>query len=240
MPGRTAARIPASHMRFIDYPSVTSRRARRPRGQSGSNKVRRRHGPAPARMAGIARILHGFLGYRTSGGPGAAARGPRRPPGVHLVRRAVEMACANSACIAVVMSQSVVTEKNIPVEAQLCRLGLIWFWNGAIQLLYQELVVSGRYSVYSTAIWMPRFLTVVHHAVLNGCWQRLLPLSVCEQVVEASSSTPSETMNSTSCGVEAGVPRPGLGMMALICDIAVSKLVSMSLLLLLLVSQLFL
>src|ERR1700730_17650380 len=84
---------------------------------------------------------------------------------------------------------------------------------------------------------MARFLTVVHHAVLNGCWQRLLPLSVCEQVVLASSSTPSETMNSTSCGVEVGVPWLGLGMMVLICDIAVSKLVSMSLFCLLLPCQ---
>src|SRR5580704_2685428 len=165
---------------------------------------------------------------------------PQADAPVHLVRRAVEMACANSACIAAVMSPSVVTVKNMPVEAQLSMLGLIWFWYGATQLLYQEFVVSGRYAVYSTAIWMPRFFTVVHHAVLNGCWQRLLPLSVSEHVVLASSSTPSETMNSTSCGVEVGVPRPGLGMMALTCDIAVSKLVSMSLLLLLLVSQLFL
>src|ERR1700685_405811 len=93
----------------------------------------------------------------------------RTRPKRYLVRRAVEMACANSACIAAVMSPSVVTVKNMPVEAQLSRLGLIWFWYGATQLLYQELVVSGRYSVYSTAIWMPRFFTVVHHGVLNGC-----------------------------------------------------------------------
>src|ERR1700683_2936737 len=84
---------------------------------------------------------------------------------------------------------------------------------------------------------MPRFFTVVHHVVLNGCWQRL-PSSDCEQLDELSSSTPSETMNSTSCGVLFGVPRPGFGMMPLICDMAVSKLVSMSLLLLVLVSQL--
>ena len=45
-------------------------------------------------------------------------------------------------------------------------------------------------------------------------------------------------MNSTSCGVLFGVPRPGLGMMPLMLDIAVSKLVSVSLLLLVLVSQL--
>ncbi len=45
-------------------------------------------------------------------------------------------------------------------------------------------------------------------------------------------------MNSTSCGVLFGVPVPGGGMMALICDIAVSKSVSVSLLLLVLVSQL--
>src|ERR1700749_2348494 len=84
---------------------------------------------------------------------------------------------------------------------------------------------------------MPRFLIVVHQAVLNGCWQRL-PSSDCEQVVETSSSTPSDTINSTSCGVLVGVPRPGLGMMPLMLDIAVSKLVSVSLLLLVLVSQL--
>src|SRR3984885_213855 len=84
---------------------------------------------------------------------------------------------------------------------------------------------------------MPRFFTVVHHVVLNGCWQRL-PSSDCEQLDETSSSTPSETMNSTSCGVLFGVPRPGLGMMVLIADMALSKLVSVSLFWLVLVSQL--
>src|SRR5580704_3668276 len=78
--------------------------------------------------------------------PRLAPAGQAAAP-VHRVRRAVEMACANNACIAAVMSPSVVTVKNMPVEAQLCRLGPIWFWNGATQLLYQELVVSGRYSV---------------------------------------------------------------------------------------------
>src|SRR5580704_10793247 len=84
---------------------------------------------------------------------------------------------------------------------------------------------------------MPRFFTVVHQLVLNGAWQRL-PSSDCEQLDETSSSTPSDTMNRTSCGVLFGVPRPGLGMMPLILDIADSKLVSVSLLLLVLVSQL--
>jgi len=56
---------------------------------------------------------------RTSGAQAAAP--------VHLVRRAVEMACANNACIAAVMSPSVVTVKNMPVEAQLSKFGLIWF-----------------------------------------------------------------------------------------------------------------
>jgi hypothetical protein len=65
----------------------------------------------------------------------------------YFVRRAVEMACANSDCMAAVMSPSVVTVKNIPVDAQLSMFGAIWFWNGAIQSLYQELVGSGRYAV---------------------------------------------------------------------------------------------
>ena len=45
-------------------------------------------------------------------------------------------------------------------------------------------------------------------------------------------------MNSTSCGVLAGVPVPGAGMMVLIADIADSKFVSVSLFWLVFVSQL--
>ncbi len=105
-------------------------------------------------------------------------------------------------------------------------------------MLYQELVGSGRYSVYSTAIMIPRFLIVVHIAVLNGCWQRV-PVSVCEQDDEfTSSSTPSLTMNSTSWGVLFEAPVPGFGMRLLMAVIAVSKLVSVSLLLFEQVSQL--
>ena len=54
---------------------------------------------------------------------------------------------------------------------------------------------------------MPRFFTVVHHVVLNGCWQRV-PSRCCEQVLDTSSSTPSETMNNTSRGVLDGAPVP--------------------------------
>ena len=46
--------------------------------------------------------------------------------------------------MAAVISPSVVTEKNIPGDAQLSMFGAIWFWNGATQSLYQELVGSGR------------------------------------------------------------------------------------------------
>src|SRR5580700_1682282 len=85
---------------------------------------------------------------------------------------------------------------------------------------------------------MPRFLTVVHIAVLNGCWQRV-PVSVCEQDDEfTSSSTPSLTINNTSCGVLFEAPVPGFAMMPLMAVIAVSKLVSVSLLLFEQVSQL--
>src|ERR1700728_3694212 len=86
---------------------------------------------------------------------------------------------------------------------------------------------------------MPRFFTVVHHVVLNGCWQRG-PSTCCEHVLDTSSSTPSETRNNTSRGVLDGTPVPGFGMMPLICDIAASKLVSVSLFWLVLVSQLLL
>src|ERR1700761_6103874 len=84
---------------------------------------------------------------------------------------------------------------------------------------------------------MPRFFTVVHQAVLKGAWQRL-PSRDCEQLDATSSSTPSDTMNSTSCGVLVGVPRPGFGMTALTADIALSKLVSVSLFWFVLVSEL--
>ncbi len=101
--------------------------------------------------------------------------------------------------------------------------------HGEIQVLYQVFVGSGRYSVYSTAMRMPRFFTVVHHVVLNGCWQRLLPLSVSEQLAETLSSTPSVTRNRTSCGVLPDAPVPGVGMMPLMLDIAELKSVSVSL-----------
>src|SRR5271170_5334489 len=113
----------------------------------------------------------------------------------------------------------------------------IELWNGEIQVLYQLLDGSGRYSVYSTAMRMPRFFTVVHQVVLKGCWQRV-PSSGCEHVPETSSSTPSVTRNRTSCGVEAEAPVPGSGMVPLICDMADSKLVSVSLLQFELVKQL--
>src|SRR5580700_4656556 len=101
--------------------------------------------------------------------------------------------------------------------------------HGEIQVTYQLFVGSGRYSVYSTAMRIPRFFTVVHQVVSNGCWQRL-PLSVCEQLAETLSSTPSLTRNSTSCGVLLDEPVPGSGMMPLMFDIAELKSVSVSLL----------
>src|SRR5579859_2968040 len=88
---------------------------------------------------------------------------------------------------------------------------------------------------------MPRFFAVVHQVVSTGCWQRLLAFSFCEHEFGLiSSSTPSVTTNSTSCGVLPAVPAPGSGMALLTVDIAVSKFVSVSLLLLEQVSQLFL
>src|ERR1700683_3785387 len=141
------------------------------------------------------------------------------------------MASWNSVCIAAVMSPSVVISKYKPGEAQLCMLDASVLSNGAIQVLYQELVGSGRYSVYRTAIIIPRFFTVVHIDVLKGCWQRV-PSSGCEHDVEfTSSSTPSETMNTTSWGVLFAEPVPGFGMRVLTAVIADSKLVSVSLLL---------
>src|ERR1039458_5266119 len=112
-------------------------------------------------------------------------------------------------------------------------------WNGAMPLKvpypvwYQELVGSGRYSVYRTAMRMPLFLIVVHHVVSNGCWQRVPPEQLMvgwEQVVEFLSSAPSDTMNSTSCGVSPFtlVPPPGFGMSVLMALMALSKSVSVS------------
>lgn len=60
-----------------------------------------------------------------------AANPTRRPGFGHCVSRAVVTACWNNACIAAVMSPSVVTEKNSPEDAQFCRLGPIWLWYGA-------------------------------------------------------------------------------------------------------------
>src|ERR1700733_8366746 len=79
---------------------------------------------------------------------------------------------------------------------------------------------------------IPRFLIVLHHDVFINDWTRL-PLT-------SSSSTPSVTKNSTSCGVSLGalVPLPGLGISVFMLVIALSILVSASLLLLLEVSQL--
>src|SRR3984893_10211545 len=132
-------------MRFIGLPLPTfSPAATAAAGKDSA--ARHRSNTAPEGAAALHFLsLDGSLGGRTGKDCGLAVPD-------HLVRRAVEIACANSACIAAVMSPSVVTVKNMPVEAQLCRFGLIWFWYGATQLLYQELVVSGRYSVYSTAI----------------------------------------------------------------------------------------
>src|SRR5215469_186770 len=69
---------------------------------------------------------------------------------------------------------------------------------------------------------MPRFLIVLHHDVLiNDCTR---------EPFDSSSSTPSVTRNSTSCGLSplALVPLPGVGMIALIVFIAVSQFVSVS------------
>ncbi len=84
-------------------------------------------------------------------------------------------ACSKSDCMAVEMSPLVVIMKYRPVDAQFCKVGGdLRLLQGEIQVLYQEFVGrGGRYSVYSTAMRMPRFFSVVHHVVLNGCWQRL-------------------------------------------------------------------
>ena len=76
----------------------------------------------------------------------AAARNCRGEIGRagYFVNRAAATACWNSVCMAEVISPSVVTEKNMPGDAQLCIFGSILLWNGAIQSLYQELVGSGR------------------------------------------------------------------------------------------------
>src|SRR5664279_703914 len=87
---------------------------------------------------------------------------------------------------------------------------------------------------------MPRFLTVVHQAVSKGCWQRY-PDGLPDATVVAEqsdwfatylSSSPSETMNNTSCGVSLAAfePPPGFGMMVLTPEIALAKSVSVSLL----------
>src|ERR1700722_13551785 len=95
---------------------------------------------------------------------------------------------------------------------------------------------------------MPRFLTVVHHVVSNGCWHRYpdegIDVVVCEQpdfVDTTLSSTPSVTRNTTSCGVSPAllVPPPGLGMVVLRDCRADEKLVSVSLSLFVEVRQLF-
>ena len=127
------------------------------------------------------------------------------------------------------MSPLVVIMKYRPVDAQFCKLVAICGCQGETQVLYQEFVGSGRYSVYSTAMRMPRFFSFVHHVVLNGCWQRL-PSSDSEHEAEILSSTPSLTMNKTSCGVLFAEPVPGFGMTPSMSDIAVSKSVSVSLL----------
>ena len=64
-----------------------------------------------------------------------------------VTNRAVETACSNSTCIAVVISPSVVMEKYSPDEAQLCMFFAIWrchgvhlapmyFLEGAKRLIY--------------------------------------------------------------------------------------------------------
>ena len=75
--------------------------------------------------------------------------------------------------MAVEISPSVVIEKYSPVDAQFCMLVAIWLCHGEIHVLYQVLVGSGRYCVYSTAMRMPRFFMVVHHVVSNGAWHRV-------------------------------------------------------------------
>src|ERR1700730_9301056 len=81
--------------------------------------------------------------------------------------------------------------------------------NGSIQLMYQLFVVNLRYVVYSTAILMPRSLSVLQSAGLIGDWQRLLPESGLRQLLLPSSATPSETKNRNFCG-EPDVPFPGV------------------------------
>src|SRR6516165_4123700 len=77
---------------------------------------------------------------------------------------------------------------------------------------------------------MPRFLMVVHRLVLIGSWQRVPLGDGCEQLVElASSATPSDTKNSTFCGLADDSPFPGLAMLVLIAGNIESKFVSWSL-----------
>src|SRR5580700_2429175 len=70
-PGRTVARIPASHTRFIELSLGDIPRSGDPaanagyRALSGSNKVRHGHSLAPLR---IAQVIYGILGCRTRGG----------------------------------------------------------------------------------------------------------------------------------------------------------------------------
>src|SRR5271170_3629467 len=99
--------------------------------------------------------------------------------------------------------------------------------------MYHEFVGNASYSVYKTAIRMPRFLIVVQYdGFIADCWR--LPLQTTygefapefpdvEQPETISSSTPSVTKNRISLGVSPAlcVPWPGLGMMVLIPVIAV-------------------
>src|SRR5664279_2469855 len=99
----------------------------------------------------------------------------------YCVRRAVATAVWNRAVMADEMSPPDWTSKNSPGDAHACMFVAICGWNVAMPrnepypVWYQLLVGSGRYSVYRTAMRMPRFLMVVHHVVLNGCWQRVPP-----------------------------------------------------------------
>ncbi len=63
-------------------------------------------------------------GHSAAGPAIAGAHSARRG---HFVSRAAATACWNSVCIAAEISPSVVTEKNMPGDAQLCMLDEIWF-----------------------------------------------------------------------------------------------------------------
>jgi hypothetical protein len=79
----------------------------------------------PSKLAIVMKII-GHPGNLDD--PAVAVHGPASQRATnfgYFVRRAVEMACANSDCIAAVMSPSVVTVKNIPGDAQLSMFGLI-------------------------------------------------------------------------------------------------------------------